>query len=44
MTGVDQRLGYNGPDEVKKHPFFKGVNWDKVKYMKPPFIPEVIIS
>lgn len=23
-----QRLGYNGSEEIKNHPFFQGVNWD----------------
>ena len=33
------RLGKNGSEEIKKHPFFKGINWDNVLNMKPPFIP-----
>ena len=35
------RLGKNGSSEIKSHPFFKGVNWLKIKEMKPPFIPEL---
>ena len=35
------RLGKNGSQEIKAHPFFKGVNWLKIKEMKPPFIPEL---
>ena len=35
------RLGKNGSAEIKAHPFFKGVNWLKIKEMKPPFIPEL---
>ncbi|KAM9999438.1 hypothetical protein ACTFIY_004527 [Dictyostelium cf. discoideum] len=32
LLQVDQlkRLGANGADEVKRHPFFNGVNWDKI--------------
>lgn len=42
ITDVNKRLGYKGADEIKRHPFFKGVNWNKVKEtMTPPFIPEL---
>ena len=39
------RLG-NGPtdgEEIKSHPFFKGVDWDKLirREIQPPFIPDV---
>ena len=35
------RLGYNGPEEVKKHSWFSSVNWAKLsnKSQKSPFIP-----
>ncbi|CAD8132442.1 unnamed protein product [Paramecium pentaurelia] len=35
------RLGSNGPDEVKEHPWFKDFNWQKLenKIMIAPFIP-----
>ena len=37
-----KRLGKNGADEIKAHPFFKGVDWDHIREtMKPPFIPEI---
>jgi len=42
MTDVDKRLGYHGADEVKNHPFFKGVNWNNIKSLKVPFKPDVI--
>lgn len=41
INDVDKRLGYNGADEIKKHPWFKGVDWTNLKSMKPPFIPNV---
>jgi len=35
-----KRIGTEGgAAEVKKHPFFNGVNFDKIKVMDPPFIP-----
>lgn len=40
------RLGFNGPGEVKTHPWFKGFNWQKMyrKEMESPFIPSVTIE
>lgn len=35
------RLGINGVNEIKSHPFFTGVNWKNVRAMKPPFLPEI---
>ena len=35
------RLGKNGANEIKKHPFFKGVDWDNIREQKAPFIPEL---
>lgn len=34
----NKRLGANGADEVKKHPFFKNIDWDMLmrKRVKPP--------
>ena len=41
----NERLG-SGPDgseNIKKHPFFKGINWNDAyqKKIKPPFIPKL---
>ena len=41
VTDVDKRLGYNGAEEIKRHPFFKKTNWDKLLKVTPPFIPKV---
>ena len=35
------RLGKNGADEIKAHPFFAGVDWENIRKTKPPFIPEL---
>ena len=35
------RLGANGADEVKAHPFFKDIEWDKVTSTEAAFIPQV---
>lgn len=36
-----RRLGANGADEVKAHPFFNGIEWDKVTSTEAAFIPQV---
>ncbi|KAJ4834288.1 hypothetical protein Tsubulata_028298 [Turnera subulata] len=41
LCNVNQRLGTNGADEIKAHPFFKGTEWDKLYQMEAAFIPEV---
>lgn len=37
----EKRLGSNGTDEIKKHPFFANVDWDKLvqKHVIPPCVP-----
>ena len=37
------RLGYNGVEEVKSHPYYETIDWDKLlaKEMEPPFKPRV---
>ena len=34
-----ERLGANGVLEVKNHPFFKGIEWNKIMEMEAPFKP-----
>jgi len=36
-----ERLGSNGTEEVKAHPFFEGIEWDKVTTTEAAFIPQV---
>lgn len=36
-----ERLGSNGAEEVKLHPFFEGIEWDKVTTTEAAFIPQV---
>lgn len=40
----DARLGYHGIDEVKNHPWFKRVDWEKLaeKKLPAPFLPPSI--
>ena len=42
ITNPNKRLGKNGADEIKAHPFFKGIDWENIRStMKPPFIPNI---
>ncbi|KAL3507623.1 hypothetical protein ACH5RR_033005 [Cinchona calisaya] len=41
LCNVEQRLGTKGADEIKAHPWFKGIEWDKLYQLKAAFIPEV---
>jgi hypothetical protein len=43
INDPDKRLGMNGAEEIKKHPFFKKIDWNNISKTKPPFIPEVKI-
>ena len=38
----NDRLGRNGPEEVKKHAFFATTDWDAMynQRIRPPFVPE----
>jgi serine/threonine-protein kinase RIM15 len=36
-----KRLGINGAKEVKSHPFFAEIEWDKVMQTEPQFVPQV---
>jgi len=40
-TNPATRLGANGADEVKNHPFFEGIEWDKVTLKEAAFIPQL---
>ena len=42
ISDPETRLGTNGADEIKSHPFFKGIDWNHIKEtLIPPFIPEL---
>ena len=41
IASPDKRLGQNGIEEFKVHPFFAGLDWDNIRDSEPPYIPEV---
>ncbi|CBQ71694.1 related to serine/threonine protein kinase [Sporisorium reilianum SRZ2] len=40
-TDPKQRLGSGGPEEIKSHAFFNGLDWDNVTAEPGPFVPQV---
>lgn len=40
-TDPKTRLGANGAEEVKQHPFFEGIDWSDVAVGDGPFVPQV---
>ena len=41
VSQPESRLGVHGVEEIKKHPFFKGIDWNNIRNMRAPFIPEL---
>ena len=41
LTEPEKRLGRHGIEKIKNEPFFINFAWDKIREMKPPFIPKL---
>ena len=41
INNQEVRLGKNGIEEIKAHPFFKSIDWDNIRNIKAPFIPDI---
>ena len=39
VTDSENRLGRNGAEEIKKHPFFDGLDWGNIRKKRAPNIP-----
>ena len=41
IADPDKRLGSNGVEEIKRHPFFRGIDWQNLRKQKAPLIPKL---
>lgn len=41
MSDFQERLGNNGVEEIKSHPFFDSIDWINIRKIKPPFAPDL---
>lgn len=41
LTSQEYRLGRGGADEIKAHPFFRGVDWSSIRSYSAPFVPRL---
>ncbi|GBB97232.1 hypothetical protein RclHR1_29440002 [Rhizophagus clarus] len=41
ICAPEQRLGRHGAEEIKVHPFFAGVDWDTIRSIEAPFVPNL---
>ena len=41
ITDPKKRLGLNGVEEIKNHPFFRGVDWQNIRKTRAPMIPKL---
>ena len=39
VMNPEERLGFNGADEIKNHPYFKNIHWDTLFEEPAPFTP-----
>ena len=39
ISRPESRLGKNGAQEIKNHPFFRGVDWEGIRRQTAPEIP-----
>ena len=42
ISDAGERLGSRGVYEIKAHPFFKGIDWDRMGDLRSPWTPKVI--
>jgi len=41
MCGQEERLGKNGVEEIKAHPYFAGIDWDNLQQAEVPYVPNL---
>eukprot|EP01138_Halocafeteria_seosinensis_P016422 gb/GECG01016753.1/.p1 GENE.gb/GECG01016753.1/~~gb/GECG01016753.1/.p1 ORF type:complete len:517 (+),score=87.26 gb/GECG01016753.1/:1-1551(+) len=41
MTDAHKRLGANGVEEIKQHPWFRDIDWDSLQEKEAPYVTQV---
>lgn len=41
LSSAHERIGCHGAQEIKAHPFFKGVDWNTIRTVRAPIIPSL---
>eukprot|EP01027_Heterolobosea_sp_BB2_P022380 GEZU01032945.1.p2 GENE.GEZU01032945.1~~GEZU01032945.1.p2 ORF type:complete len:180 (-),score=81.62 GEZU01032945.1:323-862(-) len=41
LTDADKRIGSNGIEEIKRHPFFRGIDWENIRSQPAMFKPDI---
>ena len=41
LCDPEDRIGTNGVEEIKNHPYFSSINWDLLRTSPAPFVPEL---
>jgi serine/threonine kinase 38 len=41
LCDQNERIGLNGIEEIKQHPFFIGIDWDNIRTHRAPFEPQL---
>lgn len=41
ITDSENRLGKNGAEEIKSHPFFEDLDWSTLRKLEAPYVPNV---
>lgn len=40
IADAPERLGRNGVEEIKAHPWFEGIEWESLRQRKAPYVPK----
>lgn len=41
LRNPSDRLGCRGVEEIKRHPFFKGIDWERIRKSPAPYVPDL---